>query len=52
MAIQGNWGLLLLAIWLIVIPGICTVFAVGHPVLHVVMGIVALISGILILIGR
>jgi hypothetical protein len=50
--ITGNIGFLLLAIWLIIIPGICTVFAVGHPVLHVVMGVVALISGICILLGK
>jgi hypothetical protein len=47
----SNWGFILLGAWLIV-TGICTVFSVGHPVLHVLLGIVAIAAGVLILIGR
>jgi hypothetical protein len=51
MTIQGSWGLLLLAIWLI-ISGICVVLSVGNPVLHVLLGILAIVAGVLIFIGR
>ena len=51
MSFIHNWGLILLAIWLIV-TGICTVFSVGHPVLHVLLGIVAIAAGVLIAIGK
>jgi hypothetical protein len=51
MHLIANWGFILLAIWLIV-TGVCVVFAVGHPVLHVILGIIAIFAGVLILIGR
>lgn len=50
MNFQKNLGLLLLAIYLILV-GITTLFhTIAIPV--VVMGILALVAGILILIGR
>jgi uncharacterized membrane protein HdeD (DUF308 family) len=50
MNVQKNLGLLLLAIYLILV-GITTLFhTIAIPV--VVMGILALVAGILILIGR
>jgi hypothetical protein len=44
-------GLILLGIWLI-ITGIMTTFSLGNPVVSVVLAIVAIITGILILIDR
>ena len=44
-------GLILLAVYLIV-TGVCTVFSVGPPVLHIMLGVVAFAVGIFILIGR
>ena len=49
MNITKNLGMLLLAVYLILV-GIMTLFHVGIPV--IVTGILALASGILILIGR
>lgn len=49
MSITKNIGLLLLAIWLI-LTGIIALTGVAIPV--IIMGILALISGIFILIGR
>ena len=49
MVITKNLGMLLLAIFLIVY-GIATTLALAIPV--VILGILALIAGILILIGR
>jgi hypothetical protein len=49
MMITKNLGMLLLAIYLILV-GITTLFHVGIP--GIVTGILALIAGILILIGR
>lgn len=45
----NNWGFILLAIYLI-LTGLSILAAVAIPA--VVMGILALVSGILILIGR
>lgn len=47
--ITKNFGMLLLAIYLILV-GITTLFHIGIGA--IVMGIVALIAGILILIGK
>jgi hypothetical protein len=49
MVINKNLGMLMLAIFLIVY-GIATTLALAIPV--VILGILALIAGILILIGR
>lgn len=49
MRLISNWGLILLAVWLI-LWGITTVAAVAIP--PIVLGIIAIVSGILILIGR
>jgi len=49
MNITKNLGMLLLAIYLILV-GIMTLFHVGIPV--IVTGILALMAGILILIGK
>lgn len=51
MTLTPSWGLRTLGAWLI-ITGICVVFAVGHPVLHVLLGGLAVVSGILLLMGR
>ena len=48
-AIQRNLGLMLLAIWLI-LYGVASFATLGLP--PAVMGILALIAGILILVGR
>ena len=49
MTITRNIGMLLLAIYLILV-GIMTLFAVAIP--GVLLGILALVAGIFILIGR
>lgn len=46
---QRNLGLLVLAVWLI-LYGVAAFVALGLP--PVVMGVLALIAGVLILIGR
>ena len=47
--IQRNLGLLILAIWLI-LDGVSSLVALGLPA--AVMGVLALIAGVLILAGR
>ena len=47
----SNWGFILLAVWLI-ISGILTALSIENPVIRIILGIVAAISGILILIGK
>ena len=49
MRFNGNIGMILLAIYLILI-GIISIFGVAVP--GIVLGILALVSGILILVGR
>lgn len=49
-AFQTNWGFLVLAIYLILV-GI-TILATGLAIPPAVLGALALISGILILLGR
>jgi hypothetical protein len=44
-------GFLLLGIWLI-ITGIMQAFSIGDPTIHVLMGILALVAGAFILVGR
>ena len=51
MTITKNLGFLLLAIWLI-LYGLAAVFSVTFTGLPIVMGILALIAGVLILINR
>ncbi|MFA4845069.1 MAG: hypothetical protein WC654_00735 [Patescibacteria group bacterium] len=51
MSIIYNIGFILLAIWCIV-TGVCTVFSVGHPVLHILLGVVLAIAGGFILVRR
>jgi hypothetical protein len=48
--IRSEWGFILLAVWLI-ISGL-TAFGLGFPGLPLLMGLLALIAGVLILIGR
>lgn len=45
----GNYGMLLLAIYLILV-GITMLFSIAIP--SIVLGILALVAGILLLIGR
>ncbi len=47
----SNLGFLLLAVWLI-ITGIMQALSVGNPVLSVLLGILAIVVGVFILIGR
>ncbi len=49
MKMPGNIGMLLLAIYLILV-GVVSIFAVAIP--GIVMGILALVAGILLLIGK
>ncbi len=47
-AITRNWGMLLLAVWLI-LSGL-SIFGISLPAL--IMGLIVLAAGVLILIGR
>ncbi len=49
MRFPGNIGMLLLAIYLILV-GIATIATLGIP--PIILGVLALVSGILILIGK
>jgi hypothetical protein len=49
LAVQKNLGLLVLAVWLI-LYGLASFIALGLP--PILMGLLALIAGVLILIGR
>lgn len=49
MRIISNWGLILLAVYLILI-GLSTLAGLAIPA--IIMGILALVAGILILIGK
>ena len=51
MRITQNMGMLLLAIWLI-LTGLITLLGLSFQGLPLIMGILALIAGILILLGR
>ena len=51
MRITSNMGMLLLAIWLI-LTGLITLLGLSFQGLPLIMGILALIAGILILLGR
>lgn len=51
MKVPSNLGMLLLAIWLIV-TGLIAVFSLSFSNSHIIMGILALIAGILLLLGR
>ncbi len=44
-------GSLLLGIWLIV-TGLLTALAVGNPVVHVLLALLAIAAGVLIVLGR
>jgi uncharacterized membrane protein HdeD (DUF308 family) len=44
-------GMILLAIWLI-LTGLITLFNLGFAGISIIMGLLALIAGILILMGR
>ncbi len=46
-----NLGMLLLAIWLI-LTGLISLFGLSFAGLGIIMGLLALVAGILILIGR
>lgn len=45
-----NWGMLLLAIWLI-LTGLMILIA-GFVIPSIIMGLLALVAGVLILLGR
>jgi len=47
----SSTGFLLLGIWLI-ITGIMQALSIGNPTVHVLMGILALVAGAFILVGR
>lgn len=49
MKLPGNLGIILLAVYLILI-GISTLFTVAIP--GIILGILALVSGILLIIGK
>jgi hypothetical protein len=51
MKITRNWGMLLLAAWLI-LSGLITLLGLSFSGLGAVMGILAVAAGILIVIGR
>jgi hypothetical protein len=51
MRITQNMGMLLLAIWLI-LTGLITLLGLSFQGLPLIMGILALVAGILILLGR
>ena len=51
LAVISNFGFLLLAIWLIV-SGALTALSIGNQVISVLLGIVAIIAGILIIVGK
>lgn len=51
MHLISNIGFVLLAVWLIV-TGLCAVFKVGHPMLDLLLSILAIAAGVFILIGR
>ncbi len=46
-----NWGFVLLAIWLI-LTGLITLIGLNFSGLNIIMGLLALVAGILIIIGR
>ncbi len=49
--IGENWGFLLLGIWLI-LTGLITLLNLTFSGLNIIMGLIALVAGILIIIGR
>jgi hypothetical protein len=49
--LNKNLGMLLLAIWLI-LNGLVELFGLGFNGINLVMGALALVAGILILLGR
>ena len=51
LSIISNFGFLLLAIYLIV-SGALTALSIGNHVISVLLGIVAVIAGILIIVGK
>jgi hypothetical protein len=51
MNIQRNWGFVLLALWLIAV-GMISVFALSFREIDLVLGIVAILAGLFILVGK
>lgn len=51
MVVQRNWGFILLALLLIAI-GMVTVLSLTFNGRDIILGVIAIISGILILIGK
>jgi hypothetical protein len=51
MTLTKNLGMLILGLWLI-LYGINALFVLGVPGLAVILGALALVAGILILLGR
>lgn len=51
MRLPKNLGMILLAVWLILV-GLTALFSISFAGLPVVMGILALAAGILLLLGR
>jgi len=46
-----NWGMLLLAAWLI-IQGLTVVFSISFPQIGTLLAVLAIISGVFLLMGR
>ena len=51
MTITRPWGIILLAIWLI-LYGLVALFGLSFSGLGVVMGVLAIVAGILLLVGK
>ena len=51
LSVISNWGFIVLALWLIV-TGTLTALSIGNMVISVILAIVAIIAGVLILLGR
>ncbi|MDQ1239554.1 MAG: hypothetical protein QG577_1740 [Thermodesulfobacteriota bacterium] len=51
MNLTKSLGMLLLGIWLIV-TGLLTALSVGNPIVHVLLGLLAIAAGILIVLDR
>lgn len=51
MRLAGSWGMLLLAIWLI-IAGLLPLLSISIPALGTLLAVLAIAAGVLILLGR
>lgn len=51
MTFPKSWAIVLLALWLIA-TGMATVFSLSFDGMNIILGLVAIIAGILFLIGK